>query len=210
MDKPTIHQIVAATNNQHKLSEIRPLLEPDFRILSLTDIGCHEELPETGNTLEANSLQKAKYIYEHFRLPCFADDTGLEVEALNGAPGVYSARYAGEQRNSEDNISLLLKNLSGKESRKAQFRTVITLLGLEGIQLFEGIVHGIIIETQKGTGGFGYDPIFQPGGTSKTMAELTLAEKNAISHRGKAVKKLVAYLNHYAGRAPTGHHDQKK
>jgi XTP/dITP diphosphohydrolase len=194
LDKPTTHQIVAATSNQHKLSEIRPLLEPDFRILSLHDIGYHKELAETGDTLEANSLQKAKYIHDHFNLPCFADDTGLEVEALDGEPGVYSARYAGYHRNSHDNISLLLKKLSGKENRRARFRTVITLLGLKGVHVFEGTVHGTITETAKGTGGFGYDPVFQPDATKKTMAELTLEEKNAISHRGEAVKKLVAFL----------------
>ena len=191
--------LVAASNNQHKLSEIRPLLEPDFRVLSLHDIGCHEELPETGDTLEANSLQKAKYIYDRFKLPCFADDTGLEVDALGGEPGVYSARYAGEQRSSEDNISLVLRKLSGKRNRKAKFRTVITLLGLNGVHLFEGVVHGTITETRTGTGGFGYDSIFQPEGSTKTMAELTLEEKNAISHRGKAIKKLVDYLKSCTG-----------
>ena len=197
LERPTI--LVAASNNQHKLSEIRPLLEPDFRILSLADIGCHEELPETGNTLEANSLEKAKYIYDRFNLPCFADDTGLEVDALNGEPGVYSARYAGEQRSSEENISLLLSKLSGKENRKARFRTVITLLAPDGVHSFEGVVHGTITESRKGTGGFGYDAVFQPKGSTKTMAELTLKEKNAISHRGKAVKELVNYLKNAAG-----------
>jgi XTP/dITP diphosphohydrolase len=186
--------LVAASNNQHKISEIRPLLEPDFRILSLDDIGCREDLPETGDSLEANSLQKAKYVYDHFHLPCFADDTGLEVEALDGQPGVYSARYAGQQRNSEDNISLLLKNMSGKQNRRARFRTVITLLHSSCVHIFEGTVHGTIIAERKGTGGFGYDPVFQPDGTTKTMAELTVEEKNSISHRGQAVKKLVAFL----------------
>lgn len=188
---------VAASNNQHKLSEIRPLLEPDFRILSLEDIGCHQELPETGYTLEDNSLQKAQYVFDHFKLPCFADDTGLEVESLNGEPGVYSARYAGEQRNSEDNIALLLRSLSGKQNRRARFRTVITLVGLRDVQRFEGIINGTILEFKRGTGGFGYDPVFQPDGSSKTMAEMTVDEKNAISHRGEAVKKLVAYLKSY-------------
>jgi XTP/dITP diphosphohydrolase len=186
--------LVAASNNQHKLSEIRPLLEPDFRILSLDDIGCRDDLPETGDTLEANSLQKAKYVYDHFHLPCFADDTGLEVEALNGQPGVHSARYAGRQRNSEDNISLLLKNMSGKQNRRARFRTVITLFHSNGVDVFEGALHGTITEERKGTRGFGYDPVFQPDETTKTMAELILEEKNSISHRGEAVKKLVAFL----------------
>lgn len=175
------------------------MIGPDFRILSLDEIGCKDELPETQSTLEGNSLQKAAYIFDHFHLPCFADDTGLEVEALNGAPGVYSARYAGEQKNSEDNISLLLKNLSGKENRKARFRTVITLLGLNGIKTFEGVVTGTILTDRRGAGGFGYDPVFLPDGSRKTMAELTLSEKNQISHRGMAVRKLVEYLKQYSG-----------
>jgi XTP/dITP diphosphohydrolase len=189
--------VVAATNNPHKLSEIRPLIEPDFRILSLEDIGCHDELPETQDTLEANALQKAVFVYDHYNLPCFADDTGLEVDALNGSPGVFSARYAGEQRNSEDNIQLLLKNLSGNPNRNARFRTLITLVGLNGIQNFEGVVHGIILESKRGTGGFGYDPVFKPEGFAKTMAEMTMEEKNTISHRAIAVKKLVTYLKNY-------------
>jgi XTP/dITP diphosphohydrolase len=198
LDQPI--QIVAATNNQHKISEIRPLIEPDFRILSLDDIGCTEELPETKDTLEGNSLQKAAYVHSRFHLPCFADDTGLEVEALNGAPGVYSARYAGEQKNSEDNIALLLKNLSGNVNRKARFRTVITLIGLDGTHTFEGIVNGVILDTKRGAAGFGYDPVFQPGGYTKSMAEMTLEEKNRISHRGIAVRSLIAYLRAYFAR----------
>lgn len=198
--KSTSHQIVAATNNQHKLSEIRPLVEPDFRILSLQDIGCHEDLPETRETLEGNSLQKAEYIFERYKVPCFADDTGLEVEALNGAPGVYSARYAGEQRKSEDNIALLLENLSGMANRRARFVTVITLMGLGRTEIFTGTVCGSIIRAPRGAGGFGYDPVFLPDGFKKTMAEMTLAEKNAISHRGQAVKALVAFLKAYVGR----------
>lgn len=170
------------------------MIEPDFRILSLDEIGCHEELPETENTLEGNSFQKASYVYKHFHLPCFADDTGLEVEALNGSPGVLSARYAGEQKNSEDNVALLLKNLSGKSNRKARFRTVITVIGLDGVRKFEGIVNGLILHHKRGSAGFGYDPVFQPDGYTKTMAEMTLAEKNLISHRAMAVKKLVDYL----------------
>ena len=186
--------VVAATNNKHKLSEIRPLIEPDFRILSLEDIGCHEDLPETTDTLEGNSLQKASYVFNNFHVPCFADDTGLEVDALNGAPGVYSARYAGDHRNSDDNINLLLKNLQGKSNRRAQFRTVITLISNHGTRTFEGIVHGTILEERHGAGGFGYDPVFQPDGFSTSMAEMTLEEKNEISHRGRAIKKLVAFL----------------
>lgn len=199
MDQTTNLQIVAATNNQHKLSEIRPLIEPDFRILSLQDIGCHEDLPETQKTLEGNSLQKASYVYNNFHLPCFADDTGLEVEILNGAPGVFSARYAGEQKNSEDNITLLLKNLKDRSNRKARFRTVITLIGLNGIKKFEGIIEGTILEEIRGSGGFGYDPVFQPNGFNKSMAEMTLEEKNQISHRARAIQKLAAYLkNHFS------------
>ena len=194
MERHINHRIVAATNNQHKLSEIRPLLEPDFRILSLSDIGCSQDLPETHYTLEENSLEKAAYVFDRFHLPCFADDTGLEVQALNGAPGVFSARYAGEQKSSEDNIMLLLKNLSGSRNRKARFRTVITLLGFDGVQRFEGTVSGVILAERKGMAGFGYDPVFQPDGFTRSMAEMTLAEKNAISHRGQAVRQLVNYL----------------
>lgn len=176
------------------------MIEPDFRILSLEDIGCTEELAETRDTLEGNSLQKAAYIYSRFQLPCFADDTGLEVEALNGAPGVFSARYAGEQKNSEDNIALLLKNLNGIQNRKARFRTVITLIGLDGTHTFEGIVNGVILETKRGVAGFGYDPVFQPEGYTKSMAEMTLEEKNQISHRGIAVRGLISFLKAYFAR----------
>ena len=200
MDQHTTHQVVAATNNAHKISEIRPLLEPDFRILSLDDIGCHDELPETENTLEGNSLQKANYVHRRYHLPCFADDTGLEVDALEGAPGVFSARYAGEHKNSEDNITLLLKNLRGNSNRKARFRTVITLVGLNGTETFEGIINGEIVEDRRGAAGFGYDPVFQPDGHQRTMAEMTLGEKNRISHRAIAVRKLVDYLKRYYSR----------
>ena len=194
MAQTTANQIVAATNNEHKISEIRPLVEPDFRILSLQEIGCFDELPETQQTLEGNSLQKASYVYERFRIPCFADDTGLEVEALDGAPGVFSARYAGEQKNSEDNVALLLRNLAGKHNRKARFRTVITFIGLEGIRTFEGTLNGIILEQGRGSSGFGYDPVFLPDGFTNTLAEMTLKEKNRISHRGRATRELVAFL----------------
>ena len=187
-------QLVAATNNQHKLSEIRPLIEPDFRILSLADIGCYDELPETTNTLEGNSFQKAAYVFERYHLPCIADDTGLEVEALGGAPGVHSARYAGDHRNSDDNIDLLLKNLKGKQNRRARFRTIITLVTGPETHLFEGIVSGEILETRRGVGGFGYDPVFRPDGFDKAMAEMSMDEKNHISHRGRAIRKLVNHL----------------
>lgn len=186
--------MVAASNNQHKLSEIRSAVGPDLRILSLEDIGCREELPETMDTLEGNSLQKASYVFDKFHLSCFADDTGLEVESLNGAPGVYSARYAGEQKNSEANIDLLLRNLADKANRKARFRAVITLIGTGGIHTFEGALPGTIVHERRGGGGFGYDPVFQPDGYSRTLAEMTMEEKNAISHRGLAVKQLVSFL----------------
>jgi XTP/dITP diphosphohydrolase len=187
-----------ASNNSHKLCEIRPLLEPDFSILSLAEIGCFEELPETQDTIEGNSRQKAEYVFDRFKIPCFADDTGLEVEALDNAPGVYSARYAGEQKSSSDNIDLLLKNLGEKSNRKARFRTVITLAGLQGIHHFEGVVDGTIIHSRKGTDGFGYDPVFQPAGFNKTFAEMTVEEKNVISHRARATQKLIAFLKNYS------------
>lgn len=194
MAPATTHQLVAATNNQHKLTEIRPLLEPDFRILSLAEIGHTTELEETQPTLEGNSLQKAAYIYNRYHLPCFADDTGLEVDALNGAPGIFSARYAGEQRNSEDNIELLLRNLNESQNRKARFRTVITLVGIGEKRIFEGVVYGTITTQRRGTSGFGYDPVFVPDGFERTMAEMSLQEKNGISHRGIAIGKLVNFL----------------
>ena len=194
MAQRTTHQIVAATNNLHKLSEIRPLIEPDFRILSLEEIGCHEELPETMNTLEGNSLLKASYVFERYGLPCFADDTGLEVAALNGEPGVYSARYAGEQKNSDDNINLLLSRLRVENNRSARFRTIITLIKPQTVQTFEGIIEGQILRERRGASGFGYDPVFQPFGYTKTLAEMTLEEKNHISHRAIAVRKLVHYI----------------
>lgn len=186
--------ICFATNNEHKLKEIRALLGSEFRLVGLVDIGCNEELAEDQTTLEGNSLQKAEYIFRKFNTSCFADDTGLEVECLNNEPGVFSARYAGEQRSAEDNMNLLLRNLEGKDNRKARFRTVITLITPEGIRQFEGEVHGKIIDQKRGTEGFGYDPIFLPDGFSKTLGEMTLEEKSAISHRARAFKKLIAYL----------------
>lgn len=202
MEIRTGHQIVAATNNQHKLTEIRPLIEPDFRILSLSDIGCFDELPETHNTLKENSHQKAAYVYAHYHIPCFADDTGLEVNALNGSPGVYSARYAGEHRSSEDNIRLLLANLRGVKNRNACFKTIITFIGLKETKYFEGILDGSICEVPCGSQGFGYDSVFQPMGFHQTLAEMTVQEKNKISHRGIAIQKLVGYLkNNFATEA---------
>lgn len=166
-----------------------------LRILTLEEAGIREELPETKDTLEGNAGQKALYVFDHFGLPCFADDTGLEVDALGGAPGVYSARYAGPQRRSADNIALLLENLRGKTSRAAQFRTVIHLVLPDGQWKFEGIVRGTIREDGKGTGGFGYDPVFVPEGFEQTLAEMSLEEKNLISHRGIAIRKLAEFLH---------------
>ena len=165
--------------------------------MSLEAIGCTEELPEEQDTLEGNSLQKAKYVSDKFNISCFADDTGLEVEALDGAPGVYSARYAGEQRSSEDNMNLLLEKLVNQTNRKARFRTVITLILDNQTYQFEGIANGEILESKRGEKGFGYDPLFLPEGMNKSMAELTSTEKNAISHRGEAVRKLVAFLKQH-------------
>lgn len=189
-------KIVFATNNQHKLDEIRSILGPDFEVVSLADIGCHEDIPETGQTLEENALQKAQYVYDHYGLSCFADDTGLEVDALNGAPGVYSARYAGgEGHDSEANMNKLLAELENNNNRHAQFRTVIALIqkNINPIQ-FEGIVKGQITRQKSGKEGFGYDPIFQPDGYDQTFAELGMDIKNHISHRARAVKKLADYL----------------
>lgn len=183
-----------ATNNLHKLEEVRSVLGSDFRVFSLDEIACKEELPETGNTLEANAHQKANYVFDHYRQICFADDTGLEVEALNNEPGVYSARYAGPQRNSEANIDLLLSNLEGKENRRARFRTVICWVSEKETHYFEGIVEGEIIGERRGTKGFGYDSVFVPTGNTKTFAEMTMEEKNALSHRSRAVNKLVKFL----------------
>lgn len=184
-----------ASNNKHKLDEIKNVVGRKFEILSLADIKCNEELPETRDTLEGNSLQKAEYVLQHYNTPCFADDTGLEVEALHGAPGVYSARYAGDHRKTDDNIALLLQNLKNDTNRKAQFRTVITLIGVEAQPVFfEGIIRGEIIAEKRGSSGFGYDPVFVPEGHSRTFAEMTLEEKNQLSHRAIAVKKLAEYL----------------
>jgi XTP/dITP diphosphohydrolase len=183
-----------ATNNAHKLEEIQAILGDSFELLSLKDVGCSEELPETGNTLEANSLQKAQYLYDHYQVNCFADDSGLEVHALGGEPGVYSARYAGEQRSHADNNTLLLNNLQDKTDRTAQFRAVITLIQNGVVNQFEGVVKGQIVKDYKGTGGFGYDPIFVPEGYDRTFAEMDLVEKTKISHRGRSFEKLVAFL----------------
>ena len=199
-------KIVFATNNAHKLSEIRSILGESIEVLSLKDIGCDVDIPETGTTLEANALQKAEYIYDHYHMDCFADDTGLEVDALDGAPGVYSARYAGgEGHDSEANMTKLLHELGNNNNRKARFRTVIALIqkkdvcpcgctSIKEIHQFEGIVNGEIIRERRGGEGFGYDPIFQPEGYDKTFAELGMDIKNHISHRARAVAKLAEFL----------------
>lgn len=189
-------KIVFATNNAHKLQEVSEILEDKIQIMNLKDIHCDEEIPETSDTIEGNAYQKANYIYEHYHVDCFADDTGLEVEALNGAPGVYSARYAGPQHNSKDNIRKLLTDMQYIENRNAQFRTAIVLI-LDGkIHLFEGTIKGTIIRSERGSGGFGYDSVFVPDGFEKTFAELGEEIKNKISHRAIATKKLVKFLLH--------------
>ena len=209
-------RIVFATNNQHKLSEIRSILGDSIEVLSLKDIGCDVDIPETGTTLEENALQKAQYVYDHYHIDCFADDTGLEVDALNGAPGVYSARYASlasqtctasaASHDSEANMARLLKELGNNNNRKARFRTVIALIqkkdvcpcgctSIKEIHKFEGIVEGEIIRERRGGEGFGYDPIFQPDGYDQTFAELGMDIKNRISHRARAVAKLCEFLS---------------
>ena len=209
-------RIVVTTINQHKLSEIRSILGDSIEVLSLKDIGCDVDIPETGTTLEENALQKAQYVYDHYHIDCFADDTGLEVDALDGAPGVYSARYASlasqtsttspASHDSEANMARLLKELGNNNNRKARFRTVIALIqkkdvcpcgctSIKEIHKFEGIVEGEIIRERRGGEGFGYDPIFQPDGYDKTFAELGMDIKNRISHRARAVAKLCEFLN---------------
>ena len=207
-------KIVFATNNQHKLDEIRAILGPSFEVVSLADIGCHEDIPETGQTLEENALIKAQYVYDKYHLSCFADDTGLEVEALDGAPGVYSARYASLEHldnlehlehNSEANMARLLRELANNNNRKARFRTVIALIekkdicpcgctSIKVVHKFEGIVNGEITREKSGAEGFGYDPIFRPDCYDKTFAELGTDIKNQISHRARATQKLAEYL----------------
>lgn len=187
-------ELVFATNNQHKLKELQAFLGDHFKLLSLNDIGCFEEIPEEQNTLEGNAAQKAFFVYEKYGYNCFADDTGLEIQALGGEPGVYSARYAGEEKSAEANMNKVLQKLAKINEREARFRTVISLV-IEGKeQQFEGIVEGEMLRDKRGTAGFGYDPIFMPEGFGLSFAEMELSEKNKISHRGRAVQKLVAYL----------------
>ncbi|OFX85310.1 MAG: non-canonical purine NTP pyrophosphatase [Bacteroidetes bacterium GWF2_33_16] len=187
-------ELIFATNNKHKLEEIQALLSNKFRLLSLIDINCNDEIPEDFHTLEENASQKAWYIYNKFKRNCFADDTGLEVDFLNGKPGVFSARYAGDNKDSQANIDKVLSELKNAQNRKARFRTVISLL-IDGNEIqFEGIVEGSILENRHGSAGFGYDPIFLPDGYNLSFAEMPLSEKNKISHRAKAINKLVDYL----------------
>lgn len=187
-------KLVFATNNQHKLQEIKKLLDNSIELLSLNDINCTDEIPENQETLEGNAAEKAFYIFNKYGLNCFADDTGLEIEALGEEPGVYSARYAGEERSSEENMNLVLENLDKIKNRKARFRTVISLVINGRETQFEGVVNGHILEEKRGKTGFGYDPIFQPDESHLSFAEMSMEEKNRISHRGRAVQKLVAYL----------------
>ncbi|TJY35875.1 non-canonical purine NTP diphosphatase [Pontimicrobium aquaticum] len=187
-------KLVFATNNLNKLKEVQALLPSTITLLSLKDIGCLEDIPETQATIEGNAIQKAEYIKNHYGYDCFADDTGLEVEALNNEPGVFSARYAGEQRDANDNMDKLLSELQTKNDRTAQFKTVIALHLNDELQTFTGICKGKITKERHGEKGFGYDPIFQPKGYTKTFAEMDLELKNNIGHRGKAVNKLIAFL----------------
>lgn len=194
------YELIMATNNEHKLREIRQILDGSYEVKGLKDIGCFEDIPETSETLEGNALQKARYVHEHYGVDCFADDTGLEVEALNGAPGIYTARFGqmngyGESHDSDANIACLLDKLKDADSRKARFRTVIALIKDGREHLFEGIVEGEILPERRGLDGFGYDPIFAPTEAGVSFAEMGPAEKNRISHRGRATQKLVAFLH---------------
>ena len=187
--------IVFATNNKNKLREIRDIVGSRYNILSLSDINCHEDIPETADTIEGNALLKARFVKEKYGYDCFADDTGLEVEALDNRPGVYSARFAGEECNSEKNIDKLLSGLKGIENRKARFRTVIALLKGEKEEEFEGVIYGNISHERHGEGGFGYDKVFVPENYDRTFAEMLPEEKNSISHRAKATRLLIEFLN---------------
>lgn len=191
-----MRNLVFATGNSHKLQEVQGLFKEGFALSCLKDVNITEEIPETADNLVDNALQKAWYVYKKCGIPCFADDTGLEVEALNGAPGVYSARYAGEQKDSKLNMLLLLKNMTGKENRNARFRTIIAYIDENAQEhIFEGEIRGKIIENMAGENGFGYDPIFVPEGYDKTFAQLSSDTKNKISHRARAMEKFLSYIN---------------
>ncbi|TKG93576.1 non-canonical purine NTP diphosphatase [Puteibacter caeruleilacunae] len=189
-------KLVFATNNQHKMNELKRMLDEKIELVGLKEIGCVEEIPENQDTLEGNASEKSHYIFDRYQEACFADDTGLEIEALDNEPGVYSARYAGEEKDAESNMKKVLLKMAKIKNRKARFRTVISLI-LDDQQeiLFEGVVEGKILEEKHGDEGFGYDPIFQPDGYEESFAEMSMEEKNKISHRGRAVRKLVEYLN---------------
>ena len=187
-------QIVFATSNPNKIREVNEMLGGRFDIIGLKDIGCTEEVPETQNTIKGNALQKARYVAENYGVSCFSEDTGLEVDALDGAPGVYTARYGGPERSAEKNMAKVLSELKGKDNRGAQFKTVVALISDGKEHTFTGIARGTIRPEKSGTDGFGYDPIFSPEGYDLTFAEMTSAEKNKISHRGKAVRQLIAFL----------------
>jgi XTP/dITP diphosphohydrolase len=191
-------KLVFATNNAHKLEEVRAILQEKFEVAGLADIGCKTDIPETGTTLEANASIKSHFVVNNYKLDCFADDTGLEVDALDGQPGVYSARYAGENASYEQNVDKLLKELDAFENRKARFRTVISLMMDGKEHFFEGVVEGRIIKVRKGSSGFGYDPVFVPDGYTQTFAEMDANLKNSISHRAKAIQKLADFLLHKA------------
>lgn len=187
-------KLVFATNNLNKIKEVQAILPSNIQIVSLQEIGCNEDIPETSATIEGNAIQKATYIKENYGYDCFADDTGLEVEILDGEPGVYSARYAGETKDANANMDKLLKKLEAKTNRNARFKTVIALIINDELYTFTGICSGSITKNKKGKDGFGYDPIFMPNGYTKTFAELPLAEKNKIGHRGKAIQQLIDYF----------------
>jgi len=190
-----MRKIIFATNNKHKLEEVQQILDNNFEVLGLKEIGFEGDIPETGKALGENASIKSKFVFENFGMNCFSDDTGLEIEALNGRPGVYSARYAGEEGNAEKNIEKALIELRGKQNRKARFRTVVSLI-LDGKEhFFEGIVNGQIIDEKRGRDGFGYDPVFMPDGYKLTFAEMPAEQKNKISHRGRAINKLAEFLN---------------
>ena len=193
-------ELIMATNNAHKLEEVRQILGNDYIVKGLADIGCHEDIPETATTLEGNALQKARYVHQHYKVNCFADDTGLEVDALQGEPGVYTARFGnlngyGESHDAEANIACLLHKLKGTTNRKAQFRTAIALILNGEEHLFEGIVKGEILTSKSGEAGFGYDPVFAPEGHTESFAEMSAEQKNAISHRGRAMQRLQQFLH---------------
>ncbi len=190
-------KLLFATSNQNKADEIQKLLPNNFHIITLKDINLKEEIPETSSTIEGNAIQKTEYIINNFQLDCFSDDTGLEIDALNGEPGVYSARYAGQDKDSEKNMDLVLDKMKNSTNRKARFKTVISLSLNGKMHLFEGIVEGKIRTVKSGVLGFGYDPIFEPENCGKTFAEMSLEEKNVVSHRGRAFEKMINFLNKY-------------